>query len=137
MDCEGATRKSTISRSSLFKHVLSKALKGRKTTRLFINVQSVHSLTVTTLVENSATSFLLGQLELSRARYDLVDQLDGKKGIYWGVIFLVFFSGLGSSLGSFISRIPSAILADAFSVSILSPNPMRLRNVENALSLCK
>ena len=63
--------------------------------------------------------------------------LDGKKGVYWGVSFLVFFSGLGSSLGSFISRMPSAMFADAFSVSMLCPNPMRLRNVENARSLCR
>jgi hypothetical protein len=31
-----------------------------------------------------------------------------KKGVYLGVIFLRFFLGLGLSLGSFISRMPSA-----------------------------
>src|SRR5438093_12209455 len=53
------------------------------------------------------------------------------------VILLVFLSDLRSSLGSFISRIPSFILADTFSVSMLSAKPMFLRNVEKALSLCK
>jgi hypothetical protein len=57
-----------------------------------------------------------------------------KKRVYWGDIFFGFFLGLGSSLGSLISRIPSAMLADTFSVSILSPKPIRLRNVEKALS---
>jgi hypothetical protein len=60
-----------------------------------------------------------------------------EKKSYWGVIFLLFFLGLGSSLGSLISRIPSAMFADTFSMSMLSPNPIRLRNVENARSLCK
>jgi hypothetical protein len=60
-----------------------------------------------------------------------------RKRVYWGDIFLLFFLGIGSSLGSFISRTPSAMLADTFSVSMLSPNPIRLRNVENARSLCK
>jgi len=58
-----------------------------------------------------------------------------KKRVYSGDIFLLFFSGSGSSLGSFTSRMPSAILADAFPVSTPSANPMYLRNVEKALSL--
>jgi hypothetical protein len=55
----------------------------------------------------------------------------------YSVTLLVFLSDLRSSLGSFTSRIPSAMLADTFSVFMLSAKPMFRRNVEKALSLCK
>src|SRR5260370_30529878 len=55
----------------------------------------------------------------------------------YNVNVLVFLSDLGSSLGSLIASMPSDMLADTFSASMLSAKPIFLRNVEKALSLCK
>jgi hypothetical protein len=61
--------------------------------------------------------------------------VDIKKEVYSGVIFLLFVSGSGSSLGSLTSRMPSVIVADAFPVSTLCARAIRNRYKELAQNL--